>query len=181
MIGCMTESNANAQDPVARVNAAWDRIEGLLPEDAFGPAASHEDLDDLEKQLGVTLPDDVRASWSRHGSMEGPPWDGGWIQPPAKIISDWRMWTETEADGGFEGFVEDAEDNADSEGKWFHEAWIPLVHDHGGNHICLDTRTGRYVDMDHEYGSSFLRYTDWAGYLEHTAGMLETKGRPSEH
>lgn len=80
------------------------------------------------------------------------PWDGGWIATPEQILRDYRMWTESEANGDYEGFAEDAGKSADSEGKWFHEAWIPLTHDFGGNHMCLDTRSGRYVDMDHRPG-----------------------------
>ena len=73
------------------------------------------------------------------------------------------------------------DDNADSDGKWYHEAWIPLTHDYGGNHICLDTRSGRLVDMDHESGSSFLDTPDWVAYLENTVHLLETEGRPSTY
>ncbi|QGS35012.1 glucan synthase [Corynebacterium xerosis] len=180
MIGGMTEQNVTQGTPVGRVNDAWDRIEAKLPADALGAPATESELDELEKALGLTLPEDVRASWLRHRSVDGEePWDGGWIASPEQILRDYRVWTEMEANGDFDGFVEDAGTSADSEGKWYHEAWIPLIHDFGGNHVCLDTRTGRYVDMDHETGSSFLDYTDWAGFLEHTAGLLETKGLPS--
>lgn len=177
---------ANANDTGAsaadRANAAWDRIEAKLPDGSLGAPATESDLADLERELGHALPEDVRASWLRHGSMtaDAAPWDAGWIASPRQILRDYRMWTGMEADGDFEGFADDAETTADSEGKWFHEAWIPLTHDFGGNHMCLDTRSGRYVDMDHEYGSSFTGYTDWAGYLEHTAGLLESRGVPSK-
>ncbi len=168
---------------VDRVNAAWERIEAKLDAAQLGAPLTGDDLANLEKELGLPLPADVRASWLRHGSSpaEAEPWDGGWIASPEQILRDYRQWTEMEANGDFDGLAEDAEDDADSEGKWFHEAWIPLTHDFGGNHMCLDTRSGRYVDMDHETGSSFLDYTDWAGYLEHTAGLLESKGSPSTY
>lgn len=176
--------NANpAANPADRVAAAWERIEATLPDGALGAPAIDSELADLEKDLGLRLPEDVRASWLRHGSMTpgAAPWDGGWIATPEQILRDYRMWTESEANGDYEGFAEDAGKSADSEGKWFHEAWIPLTHDFGGNHMCLDTRSGRYVDMDHEYSSSFAGYTDWAGYLEQTAGLLESKGAPSTY
>lgn len=177
----MSALSREIPNAIDRVNAAWDRIEAMLPAEVLGDPATEAELDQLEQDLGLALPDYVRSSWLRHASTDGDSWDGGWIASPAQISNDYRMWTETEANGGFEDFLEEADDNADSDGKWYHEAWIPLTHDYGGNHICLDTRSGRLVDMDHESGSSFLDTSDWVAYLENTVHLLETKGRPSTY
>ena len=82
---------------------------------------------------------------------------------------------QLQADGDFENT--DGQ-GADCEGKWYHEAWIPLVMDFGGNNYCLDMRSGRLVSMDHEVGSEFLDYADWPAYLEAAADSLEATGLP---
>lgn len=89
-----------------------------------------------------------------------------------------RNWTKLQADGEFDDFENTDGQGADSEGKWYHEAWIPLVMDYGGNNYCLDMRSGRLVSMDHEVGSEFLDYADWPAYLEATADSLEATGLP---
>lgn len=175
----MSELSDETASRIDRVAKAWDRIEAQLDDEVLGAPATEEELDQLEKNLGLALPDEVRASWLRHASVTGEPWEGGWIAPPEHILQGYRQWTESEADGDFEGLLEDAEDNADSEGKWYHEAWIPLVEDFGGNCFCLDTRSGRLVCMDVEDGSSFLDEEDWPAYLESVADLLETTGMPS--
>lgn len=174
----MTELSNDASK-VERVNAAWDRIEAVLADDVLGAPATEAKLDQLEADLGVKLPDYVRASWLRHASVDGDPWDGGWIAPPKQIVSDYQLWTQLQADGEFDDFAEDLMDSADSEGKWYHEAWIPLIMDYGGNHFCLDMRSGKMVEMDHEMGSNFLDYPDWPAYLEAAADNLEATGKPS--
>ena len=169
---------SNDAGKVDRVNAAWDRIEAVLDDDALGGPATEAELDQLQADLGVTLPDYVRASWLRHGSVDGEPWDGGWIAAPASILNDYKLWTKLQADGEFDDFENADGQGADSEGKWYHEAWIPLVMDFGGNNYCLDMRSGRLVSMDHEVGSEFLDYADWPAYLEAAADSLEATGLP---
>lgn len=41
---------------IDRVNAAWDRVEALLPDDALGAPATEVELGQLEKDLGLALP-----------------------------------------------------------------------------------------------------------------------------
>ncbi|MBC6764396.1 glucan synthase [Corynebacterium sp. LK22] len=163
---------------VERVNAAWDRIEAKLGDDALEAPATEAELDQLEADLGVKLPDYVRASWLRHASVDGEPWDGGWIAPPKSILNDYKLWTQLQADGEFDDFEAESMDSADSDGKWYHEAWIPLVMDFGGNNYCLDMRSGKMVSMDHEVGPEFLDYADWPAYLEAAADSLEDTGLP---
>ena len=85
---------------------------------------------------------------------------------------------QLQADGEFDDFENTDAQGADCEGKWYHEAWIPLVMDYGGNNYCLDMRSGRLVSMGHEVGSEFLDYADWPVYLEAAADSLEATGLP---
>src|ERR1051326_7666845 len=84
------------------VEEIWQQIEGWMSQHAphllqqIAPGADEEALTQLERDLDITLPDDMRASYRRH--------DGGYriklvgwpmsIVPVKEILSIWKVLRE---------------------------------------------------------------------------------------
>lgn len=137
----------------------------------LNPPASAEAIDALAAHLGVTLPDQLRESLSRH---DGTP-EGGW--PRGELLSCARIADETT---GWRDLVSGGElgDRAPSDPApqmapvWWHQGWLSLDSDGAGNGAVLDLApgtggaVGQILDMDHEVGPSGPRQPDLAAYLQ---------------
>jgi cell wall assembly regulator SMI1 len=140
----------------------WNRIEAWL--DAHVPAgagilqagAAEEEIATTERHLGVSLPEEVRASFRLHdGQAEGP-----WLMWGSELLSlervrqEWAAWKGLADAGAFRNFRSDSDGRV--AGDWYHPGWIPLTHDGGGNHHCLDLhpgprgRAGQVIQLWHD-------------------------------
>ena len=87
---------------------AWGRIErwlaGAAPEvlDSLQPGATDEQISNTEAALGVTFPEDVRASYRIHDGQypDGPGLMDAWeFLSLSRIVAEWRIWKDL-FDGG---------------------------------------------------------------------------------
>lgn len=132
---------------------SWKRIEDWfahhLPQviDDLRPPATDDEIRTTERILGVTFPDDVRALYRIH--------DGQWedttgvffgmpLLPLHHIVAEWRSWIDNIDPGTneelSEGCTSDPEDAIQC--LYTCRGWIPLSHDHGGNHLGIDLAPG---------------------------------------
>lgn len=165
----------------------WDRIEAWLAanEPAVlaglnGPATEQE-LDATERALGVTLPEDVRASYRRHNGL---PAEAGYLFQDGEFLSlerireEWGVWNRLVRNGTFNG-MENDEDGTRVRRDWWHPAWIPFTHNGCGDHLCLDLApgpqgvVGQIVETWHDMGSRGVVATGFREWLTGVAARLE--------
>ena len=109
--------------------------------DALRSGATEADIAAAEAELGVPLPEDVRAIHRDHDGCSEALLDGREWLSLGRMVSEWRVWRDLLQRGCFE----DAEP-APSGGvkpQWVNPLWIPVTHDGAGNHHCLDLDPGR--------------------------------------
>jgi cell wall assembly regulator SMI1 len=128
----------------------WDRIHVWLAANApellasLRPGATDEVIRVAEHEMGVTLPDDVRACYRIHdgqgckneeseppGFLYGHHW-----QSIADILADWRVRKSLVDDGTFGRWRSTSDGSIRTE--WWHPAWVPLTMSHTGEWHFLD-------------------------------------------
>jgi len=152
------------------------------------PGASEREIEEAEVALGVTIPEDFKASCRIH--------DGGYmidlvtemtIFSLKDIVAAWQMFQElnevgTWSDAGIPYyFVEDGKgwQTGPIQPVWWHQRWIPFGRDRAGNHCCLDLTpapggsVGQVIDRDHEAGPSRVLAASFLEVLTTFASDLE--------
>ncbi len=163
---------------IERVNAAWDRIEKWyaekIPDCELGAAAAAADITSVETHLGLTLPEELKASLMRHNGVGY--WPSAELLSADRIKDEWDVWAGLIDDGTFDGLSGDDDDRLQK--CWYDKKWIPIDADGCGNGACLDLNpgpkgtVGQILNMDHELGPKLI-FQDFAGYLESVAAKLE--------
>nr|WP_152992459.1 SMI1/KNR4 family protein [Nonomuraea pusilla] len=158
-----------------KVDAAWRRIERWLLRRAprshrtLRAPARPLDIARAEARMGLTFPDDLRASLLRHdGAGIGP--GPLWLYAPAKeIAAEWSLMCGLYLDGTITPDV-----------TWWHGRLIPYAPSNDGGHLFLDTGTGRTGEYYNETGLTLEGDPVWPSYLAQLSDLatsLET-GRP---
>jgi cell wall assembly regulator SMI1 len=125
----------------------WTRIEQRIKEldcwneMALQSGASESDLSDLERHLGVALPNSVREFLAVHNGQEGFGLIFGQeFLSTSRMRQEWDNWRsidETEMNDNCSEFMESNPEGV-IKPMYCNRAWIPLTHDGGGNHIGID-------------------------------------------
>jgi cell wall assembly regulator SMI1 len=180
---------------VTSVDRIWQRIEAgwRLHTSPIGPdlapGASQQVIEEVERLLEVTLPEDVRASYRRH--------DGGYsvelisamdVLPLAGIAERWQILEELRHDEDWAGqppyyFTEEVVRSGWQTGSiqpvWWHHRWIPIASDSAGNLSCLDLApaaggtVGQIIDWNHECGPSRVLLPSFERLLAALAEQIE--------
>ncbi|MBD1909243.1 MULTISPECIES: SMI1/KNR4 family protein [unclassified Leptolyngbya] len=144
------------------MNELWFTLEHWLSQHFpevladLNPGCSDEELDELERWLNCSLPEDFRAFYKRHNGQIGEA-PGLFLGLPFlstdALYGEWCTWQ-----GLAEDFAKEAEDfNEESRAtkitgeSYPHDAikpiyinlrWIPFSHDGSGNHLGIDLDPG---------------------------------------
>ncbi len=129
------------------VESSWKRIERWL--EAGAPEAASELLPPTtlaaiakaEATLGMTLPDDYRASLLCHAGEEQDSYGvmGHMLWPLTKVISTRAMMLKFKADGVWPPEIDgNARPGPGVRKSWFHEAWLPIAANGSRDMVCLD-------------------------------------------
>jgi cell wall assembly regulator SMI1 len=171
------------------VREVWARIEAVLratsPDQfaALAAGATSEALQATEARLGVTLPPDVRESYTVHdGSGEIdvlPSTLYGLITVPLysldEMVREWQMWQQWRSEGNYhcptspEGPVK-----ADR----YNPRWLPVTWDGGAVNLCIDLDPapggvpGQMIYLDH-LDPQCVATEGWRAFLEQYAADLE--------
>lgn len=143
----MGEKRRQAKEKYVTIQASWNRIETWLkqyaPEEfsSLEPGATDQDIQQAETALGITLPEEVRASYHLHngGAHIADPgshflWE---LQCLEDIVDDWN--TSRKIDHGL--LVPILPEDQVQPRQWdLH--WIPLLSDPGFGCLCLDLAPG---------------------------------------
>jgi len=137
----------------AAVDALWDRIEAWLAASAphvlagLNGGATDEEFAVAEVAIGVTLPEDVRASWRRRNGQKNDDGDGmltgGYFHSLADMVDDWQAWqgalTERSTDPGWENVTPAGDVDPGIRPLWWNPAWVPVSRSDSGISWCVDT------------------------------------------
>jgi cell wall assembly regulator SMI1 len=126
----------------------------------LNPPASDADIAKLERTLGVRLPPDYIECLKIHNGQAGRA--GGLIDNCEFLSCDavceqWRIWKRLHDDGQFDGIA--CEPDKGIKDDWWNPKWIPLTHNGGGDHDCLDLDPapagsyGQVITMWHHAGN----------------------------
>jgi cell wall assembly regulator SMI1 len=133
------------------VKTIFDRIHVWLAANApavlasLRPGATEEQLRAAERELGVTLPEDVKACYRIHDGQElsqkPPHWAPGFIDGVewhslTAMAADWNSCNDLVLDGTFARWR--SRPRGPIRDDWWHPAWIPLTTDHTYSTYCLD-------------------------------------------
>lgn len=168
------------------MEGTWARIERWLAEsapdvlDSLQPGATEEQISNTEAALGVTLPDEVRASYPIHDgqSPDGPGLMDAWeFLSLSRMLDEWRIWKGL-LDGGdlADAKSEPEEGVADD---WWNPKWIPLTYSGSGDHHCLDLaptpdgEVGQIILMYHDIPTRQVVARSFGAWLEAFADDLE--------
>lgn len=161
----------------------WRRFETWLKAEApatlatLQDGATPEEIAATEALLGVSFPDDVRASYLLHNGQTDYAnglLGGREFLSLARIQREWKIWKEL-LDGGDLG-DDCGAPSPEIQGDWWNPKWIPLTHDGGGNHDCLDLaptpqgNVGQIISFWHDEATRTVEaksFTAWlAGFVE---------------
>ena len=168
------------------MEVAWARIELWLAEfapevlNSLQPGATDEQISNTEAALGVTFPEDVRASYRIHDgqSPEGPGIMDAWeFLSLSRMLDEWRIWKGL-LDGGdlADAKSEPEEGVADD---WWNPKWVPLTYSGSGDHHCLDLapmpggEVGQIVLMYHDIPTRQVVAQSLGEWLKDFADDLE--------
>lgn len=156
-----------------QANNLWKCIIEKKGKDALNlqPGATAEEFQLIENTLGVTLPQEMKSFYSIYN---GQVWDLGiepfvrnlTLSPIAEIIDNW-MFLQEEFDP--DDLLPDIEYGVGVQPLLWHEKWIPIAENGGGDYLCLDTDpteegvVGQVLYFWHDWGS---RTTDAKSLFE---------------
>ena len=167
---------------IEKVNAAWVRIEKWyatnLPDFKFPAGAAPADIIALETHMGLTFPEELKASLTRHDGVE--PWTKWQLLSIEGIKLIWDRWTDLIDKGLFDNNHENIYGPNDFIQKcWWNKSWIPIDADSSGNSFMIDLSPGpkgiigQILYHSHEIGPQGPKNPDYAAYLEEAADGLE--------
>jgi len=176
----------------------WECIEAAIQlqapphEPILTPGASEQAIADIERELGVMLPEDVRASYRRH--------DGGFslepviymdMSPLAEMAESWHILTDLLRDEEWanqppyyfsEVVVRSGWQTGPIQPVWWNRRWIPFASELAGNLLCIDLAPapggtiGQIIDWDHECGPSRVLFPSFEHLLTSWSEQLEAHG-----
>ena len=168
----------------------WDRIHVWLAANApevlasLRPGATDEQIRAAEREMGVTLPEDVKACYRIHDGQGNVrySWPPGFLYgfewySLESIVFQWRQMKDF-IDGGIPddwrkepvGPVRD---------DWYHLAWIPLTGSVSGDYYCSDLspmpggNIGQIIPWWHNAVCCSVQAPTFTQWLERVADELE--------
>lgn len=126
-----------------KVGAVWDdltlwhRANAPRALGSLCPPATPDILDSVERELGLRLPWDLRASLSLHDG--GFDVDGFVTLSASNLLARWRIMEQNRITGRYNGIETRPEGEGVLQAGWWHPGWIPFAQESGGDFLCTDT------------------------------------------
>ncbi len=150
---------------------APDRLETLAP------GATDKQIAETETRLSLRFPADFKASYRIHNGqldIQQDLMDGREFLSLQRIEEEWNVWKGLLDSGEIADF--ESEPVGPIRIGWWNEKWIPITHDGGGNHDCLDLapaeggNVGQIIDFWHDDATREIKapsFGDWfAAFVE---------------
>ncbi len=145
------------------MNDLWKQLENWLsvhwPDGlaSLNPPATDQDISSLLNALGTNLPEDFIACLKIHNgqsNIAGGLFDNSEFLSTGAIVEQWTVWKELLDSGDFDGIESEPEEGIRSD--WWNAGWIPITHNGGGDHYCMDLapdkggQSGQVITMWHD-------------------------------
>jgi cell wall assembly regulator SMI1 len=124
----------------------WSRLEAWLDKhanqllDDLNEAVEDEQLEPIERMMGVDLPVDFKEFYKIHNGQFSESEDRLFgleeLYSVERMIEERNKLKEKFYAGKFDDF--DSEPDAAIRGEWYNPYWLPLTGDGKGNHYCMD-------------------------------------------
>jgi cell wall assembly regulator SMI1 len=159
----------------------WAKAQELDLNEDFFPPAEVEDIEDLEKHLGLKLPPDYRAllEWHNGEDVITGMFADWQLLSTEGVMQEWEVWKGLSDDGIFDENHETVVCNGPVKQRWWHSAWIPITSDGNGNNHCLDLspaqggKAGQIITLFHESGERTVLAPSLKEWLDALAHALE--------
>jgi cell wall assembly regulator SMI1 len=149
---------------MTEIRNTWTRIENwyrahVPSEDFFlSPRAENQDIRNVEQVIGIRLPKVVKESYRIHnGSDHHAVFEYGFhLLSLEDVLKSWEMWREHVKNGVFDGMTPNPQGPIKKD--WWNLKWIPITHNSGGDHHCVDMDPdkggvkGQVIKFSHEPG-----------------------------
>lgn len=178
-----------------RIEAWFETMQASELLNHFQPGATDADIQQVEALLGITFPDEIKASYHIHNGSHGqaligaPEFWGIWeLYSLEAMVDHWkRMQSQMDRFGRKEA-DRDAEGHFSEDGLiryhpwrwgWWHPKWIPLLGDQSGILLCLDFapgpagQIGQILHHDYEDICQRVLAPGWQAFLSAFADDLE--------
>lgn len=139
----------------------------------LNPPATDDEINELQIALGVQLPLDFIACLKVHngqGNMAGGIFDNSEFLSTNEILSQWQVWKDLLDSGDFQGIQ--SEPSIGIRNDWWNPKWIPITHNGGGDHYCIDLApspdgsSGQIITMWHDMGNREVQSPNFAQWFE---------------
>jgi cell wall assembly regulator SMI1 len=174
-----------------KIHSLWKRIERWFEANvpnialALQAGATDEQIGAAERAMGVTLPEDVRASYRIHNGqrndVQGAEYGFGILEAEdflslENMVEQWRIPTELLREGKFDGIIVDSSEEVKPE--WWNSRWVPITFS-GGNNYCIDLdpapggKVGQIIDVWFDAPERGVIAGSFMEWLEDFADRLE--------
>jgi len=176
----------------ASIQSIWSRIDAWFAEHWFTrptlpPGALESELAQVESVVGSRLPRDARESYLLHdGTGDLPlipfgPWQVVFpLLGLAGMVGQWKMIQDAVRKGHFSGQDFVNHPKGPIRKTWFHQRWLPIVDDQGGDYLFLDLaparggKQGQIIDFFRDAGATNVVAQGLRECLQRTALELES-------
>jgi cell wall assembly regulator SMI1 len=160
-----TRASAPMERGEPEMSTLWRQLEAWLsthwPDglSSLNPPATQEDISALEAALGAKLPPSFIDCLKVHNGQSDAAglFDGFEFLSTGEILDQWSAWSDLLDAGELDGMVSEPEPGVRPD--WWHVRWIPITHNGGGDHVCLDLapagkgQVGQVITMWHDMGA----------------------------
>jgi cell wall assembly regulator SMI1 len=169
------------------VTIIWTKLEAWIKKNApdlkrsLKKGASEKQIAKLEKKLGVELPEDYKTFLQLCNGLKDDAEAGfydGELMSCETVAEQWSVWQDLLEAGNFEGITSKPQKGIRND--WWNTKWIPITHDGGGNHLCIDLdparggKPGQIITMWHDSEERELMYDNFSEWLEHILAGVES-------
>jgi len=167
---------------VEKLNAAWGRLEKWYAENhptyTLSSGATPADIIALETHIGLTLPEEMKASLMRHDGLDQ--WSSGELLSVESIKGVWNKRAEMIDKGVFFDHESLVEANDFIQKCWLSKSWVPVDSRGGADGHMVDLnpgpkgKVGQVMYFSHETGPEIPVFSDFVEYLEECARRFES-------
>lgn len=142
-----------------------------------GGPVSEDAIKAIESKVSARLPEEYKASLRIHnGGVAIHKYD---LLAAEDVLSTWTRWKELSESGTFKEADVVYAASGEIQPKWWHEGWIPIARESGGDLLLIDTDPGpngklyQLVTIDRTEGPSVSRYRDFLHFLRSFADDIQ--------
>lgn len=148
----------------------WYRVHAPVVYQDLREGATPEKIEELENQIGLVLPEDLKVSLMLHNGSVG--FHDYRYLTTEGIYRNWSRMNELKEEGVFSQNTISEVNEGIIKNTWWNSHWIPFAEDSGGNMICIDLSpeengySGQIIYMEMQEGPIISEYKSFFEWLQ---------------